>query len=162
MRLTKQTTYALRILLHCAAAGDSLVKAADIARASRITEFNALKIIPLLAHGGFVETTRGRRGGLRLAQPPAQIRVGDVVRITEPARLKDGGIGRHDDDAGAPPPVIERILGDALDAFLDVLDGYTLQDLLDGAGSPDTGSPPAAAKSAAREGRAGLASAVPK
>ena len=69
MRLTKQTSYALRILLHCALRPEAQLKAADIAKAYNITEFNVLKIIPLLVHGGFVKTTRGRRGGLRLARP---------------------------------------------------------------------------------------------
>ena len=72
MRLTKQTTYALRILLHCALAGDEQVKAGDIARAYDITEFNVLKIIPLLVHGGFVKTTRGRQG--RASPCPARRR----------------------------------------------------------------------------------------
>ena len=99
MRLTKQTSYALRILLHCALRPDEQVKAADIARAYNITEFNVLKIIPLLVHGGFVKTMRGRRGGLRLARPAAEIRIGDVVRLTEETHIQADCFGQLHESA---------------------------------------------------------------
>jgi Rrf2 family protein len=130
MRLTKQTTYALRILLHCALAGDEQVKAGDIARAYDITEFNVLKIIPLLVHGGFVKTTRGRKGGLRLARPPQEIRIGDVVRLTEQTRITSEAAPGDDAGMVAKSASINRILGSALGAFVEVLDQHTLQDLV--------------------------------
>jgi Rrf2 family protein len=131
MRLTKQTSYALRILLHCALRPGEQVKAADIAHAYNITEFNVLKIIPLLVHGGFVKTMRGRRGGLRLARQPKDIRIGDVVRLTEETHIQADCFGQLQEacpiQPGAP---INRILGTAIDAFIDVLDQHTLQDLV--------------------------------
>ena len=163
MRLTKQTTYALRILLHCAWAGDRLVKASDIAKASQITEFNVLKIIPLLAHGGFVMTTRGRKGGLRLARPPAEIRIGDVVRVTEHTPVQGEGSGLAvAADEGALPSSIDRILNDALGAFIDALDQHTLQDLADGKSGVDGGSAAATAKAAAWPGRSRFAAVIPE
>ena len=83
MRLTKQTSYALRILIHCAVSGEKHVKAADIAAEHGITEFNVAKIVPILVRGGFIATSRGRTGGLRLARPPEEIGIGDVIRVTE-------------------------------------------------------------------------------
>jgi Rrf2 family protein len=131
MRLTKQTSYALRILLHCALKPDEQVRAADIARAYNITEFNVLKIIPLLVHGGFVRTVRGRRGGLRLARPAADIRIGDVVRLTEETRIQADCFGQAQEICLIQPASpINRILGSALDAFIEVLDQHTLQDLV--------------------------------
>jgi Rrf2 family protein len=131
MRLTKQTSYALRILLHCALHRDEQVKAADIARAYNITEFNVLKIIPLLVHGGFVKTTRGRRGGLRLAMAPADIRIGDVVRLTEETHIQADCFGQlHEECLIQPAAPINRIFGSALGAFIEVLDQHTLQDLV--------------------------------
>ena len=56
MRLTKQTSYALRILIHCAVSGEKHVKAADIAAEHGITEFNVAKIVPILVRGGFIAT----------------------------------------------------------------------------------------------------------
>ena len=70
MRLTKQTSYALRILIHCALSGGKHVKAADIAAEHGITEFNVAKIVPILVRGGFITTSRGRTGGLKLARAP--------------------------------------------------------------------------------------------
>ena len=131
MRLTKQTSYALRILLHCAIRQDTQLKAADIAKAYNITEFNVLKIIPLLVHGGFVKTTRGRRGGLKLARPAAEIRIGDVVRLTEETHIQADCFGQlHDECLIQPAAPINRILDTALGAFIEVLDQHTLQDLV--------------------------------
>ena len=142
MRLTKQTSYALRILLHCALRPDAQLKAADIAKAYNITEFNVLKIIPLLVHGGFVKTMRGRRGGLRLARPAAEIRIGDVVRLTEETHIQADCFGQlHEECLIQHAAPINRILDTALGAFIEVLDQHTLQDLV-------------AARPPAHEGRA--------
>lgn len=131
MRLTKQTSYALRILTHCALQPDTQVKAADIAKAYNITEFNVLKIIPLLVHGGFVKTTRGRRGGLRLAQPAADIRIGDVVRLTEETHIQADCFAQGEKACPILPAApINRIFGSAVHAFIEVLDQHTLQDLV--------------------------------
>lgn len=131
MRLTKQTSYALRILLHCALTPEKQLKAADIAKAYNITEFNVLKIIPLLVHGGFVKTTRGRHGGLRLARPAADIRIGDVVRLTEETHIQADCFGQLPEPCLIQPAApINRILDTALGAFIEVLDQHTLQDLV--------------------------------
>ena len=131
MRLTKQTSYALRILLHCALRPEAQLKAADIAKAYNITEFNVLKIIPLLVHGGFVKTMRGRRGGLKLARPAADIRIGDVVRLTEETHIQADCFGQLTEEcAMLPASPINRILDTALSAFIEVLDQHTLQDLV--------------------------------
>jgi len=131
MRLTKQTSYALRILLHCALRPDQQVRAADIAKAYNITEFNVLKIVPLLVHGGFVKTMRGRRGGLRLAKPASEIRIGDIVRLTEETHIQAACFGQLQDECLIQPAApINRIFGSALGAFIEVLDQHTLQDLV--------------------------------
>lgn len=134
MRLTKQTGYALRILIHCALNPDEQIRAADIAKAHNITEFNVLKIIPLLVQGGFVQTTRGRRGGLRLARPATGIRIGDVLRLTEETHIQADCFGQADKADGAclilRAAPINRIFGSALTAFIEVLDQHTIQDLV--------------------------------
>jgi len=131
MRLTKQTSYALRILTYCALRQGEQVKAADIAKAYSITEFNVLKIIPLLVQGGFIKTTRGRNGGLRLVRPASDIRIGDVVRLTEETRIQADCFGQQAETClvqqAAP---INRIFGTAVGAFIEVLDKHTLQDLV--------------------------------
>jgi Rrf2 family protein len=131
MRLTKQTSYALRILLHCALRPDEQVRAGDIARAYNITEFNVLKIIPLLVQGGFVKTLRGRKGGLRLARPASEIRIGDIVRLTEETHIQADCFGQLQDVCPILPAApINRIFGDAVSAFIEVLDQHTLEELV--------------------------------
>ena len=131
MRLTKQTGYALRILLHCAMAGDRLVKVPEVAKVHQITEHNVFKIIPLLVHGGFMTTTRGRGGGIRLAKPPEEIRIGAVVRVTEETRIEADCYGGETANCPIRPAApINRILDEALDAFIEVLDQHTLKDLM--------------------------------
>jgi Rrf2 family protein len=130
MRLTKQTGYALRILLHCALTPDRSVTAAEVARTQRITEHNVFKIVPMLVEGGFLDTTRGRGGGIRLAQTPGDIRIGDVVRVTEETHIEAECFGGGADCAIRPVAPINRILDDALHAFIEVLDQHTLLDLV--------------------------------
>ncbi|ESR23894.1 Rrf2 family transcriptional regulator [Lutibaculum baratangense] len=131
MRLTKQTGYALRILIHCGQAQGKLVKVPEIARAYQITEHNLFKIIPLLVQRGVLETVRGRGGGIRLARPAKDIRLGEVVKATEETRIEADCLGG---DIGACPirPIapINRILDEAISAFIDVLEQYTLEDLV--------------------------------
>ncbi|TCT09814.1 BadM/Rrf2 family transcriptional regulator [Tepidamorphus gemmatus] len=130
MRLTKQTGYALRILIHCAVAGDRSVTVSEIARAQNITEHNVFKIVPMLVQGGFLETTRGRGGGIRLSRDPAEIRIGDVVRVTEATHIEAECVGGAVECPIRPVAPINRILDEALNAFIDVLDQHTLRDLV--------------------------------
>ncbi|MCT8971288.1 RrF2 family transcriptional regulator [Microbaculum marinisediminis] len=130
MRLTKQTGYALRILLHCALSPERSVTVAEIARTQHITEHNVFKIVPMLVEGGFLETTRGRGGGIKLACKPGDIRIGDVVRVTEETHIEAECFGGGADCAIRPVAPINRILDDALSAFIEVLDQHTLLDLV--------------------------------
>lgn len=129
MRLTKQTGYAIRILLHCALAGDRYVKVTEIARRNQITEHNIFKIVPILVHSGFLEALRGRNGGIRLARPAEEIRIGDVVRATEITHVEADCFGIASDCAIRPVAPINRMLDHALEAFINVLDGHTLAEL---------------------------------
>lgn len=130
MRLTKQTGYALRILIHCALAEGRSVTVAEVAGAQHITEHNVFKIVPLLVEGGFLQTSRGRGGGIRLAREPGDIRIGDVVRCTEETHIEAECFGGGADCAIRPVAPINRILDDALGAFIEVLDQHTLRDLV--------------------------------
>ena len=131
MRLTKQTSYAIRILVHCAQMDGRYVKTAEIARLYQITEHNVLKIVPLLVEGGFLETMRGRSGGIRLARPASEIGIGDVVRVTEATHVEADCFGGQPAECAIRPAApINRILDEALGAFVSVLDRHILQDLV--------------------------------
>jgi len=131
MRLNKSTSYAVRILIDCAKAGDRLIKVADIAQRLDITQQNAFKIVHLLSRAGFLASVRGRNGGVRLARPAAKIRIGDVVRAIEFTRV-DGGQGNAS---------LSQIVDDALEAFITVLDQHTLAEMAKaGQGASETGA----------------------
>ncbi|WP_375672447.1 Rrf2 family transcriptional regulator, partial [Bartonella sp. AA16SXTY] len=83
MRLTKQTNYALRILMYCADNQESLSRIPEIAKAYAVSELFLFKILQPLVEAGFVKTVRGRNGGVKLAKPAAEISVADVVKVTE-------------------------------------------------------------------------------
>jgi Rrf2 family transcriptional regulator, nitric oxide-sensitive transcriptional repressor len=131
MRLTRFTDYSLRTLIYLGLHDDTLVSIADVARAYRVKENHLTKVVARLAQLGLVETVRGRKGGLRLARLPAQIRIGEVVRATEDnLAIVECFASTACRLTGACQ--LELVLHGALDAFLAVLDRYTLDDLVFG------------------------------
>lgn len=129
MRLTKQTSHAIRILIECARGGEAPIKVAEIAAQLEITQQNVFKLVHILSHAGFVKGSRGRYGGVQLARPASDIRIGDVVRATENTHIEieDAGPGRK--VAGRPAQLINSVLDTALDAFITVLDQHTIADM---------------------------------
>jgi Rrf2 family iron-responsive transcriptional regulator len=83
MRLTRQSSYAIRTLIYCAVNGERLSRIADIAKAHAISELFLFKLIRPLVDAGQLETVRGRRGGIRLARPASDISLLDAVKLTE-------------------------------------------------------------------------------
>lgn len=132
MRLTRQTNYAFRALMYCAANADSLSRVSTIAKAYGISEAFLFKIINPLSDAGLLETVRGRNGGVRLAKAPRDITLLDVVRVTE-----DGFVMAEcfeSDDANCPlidHCALNRALREALGAFMEVLMSYTIADLVE-------------------------------
>jgi Rrf2 family nitric oxide-sensitive transcriptional repressor len=126
MRLTRYTDYALRVLMHLAARPERLATIGEMARVHRISQNHLMKVVHDLRKEGFLEAVRGRSGGMRLARPAAEIGIGAVVRHTEEGfDLVDCGscvIARACSLTG--------VLGEAVRAFLAVLDKYTLADLV--------------------------------
>jgi Rrf2 family nitric oxide-sensitive transcriptional repressor len=126
MRLTRYTDYAMRVLLYLGARPEALCSISEVSRAYGISQNHLMKVVNDLARAGYVASVRGRFGGIRLGRPAGEINVGAVVRHTE-----DG----FDlvDCAGcviAPACGLTGALDEALAAFMRVLDGYTLEDLL--------------------------------
>lgn len=126
MRLTAHTDYALRILLHATLAEaedpQALLSIAKVANAHAISRNHAMKVVNELANAGLLETVRGRGGGFRLGRPADQIRLGDVVRLTEPnLQPADCGSCIMRGNCGLVSP-----LDRAMQAFLAELDKHTL------------------------------------
>lgn len=130
MRLNLQTDYALRLLMHLAANTQGLVTIAEVADRFRISRAHLMKVAFLLGKGGFVQTVRGRAGGLRLAREARDIRVGDVFRFMEGGAELVGCVGLAQGDCVVSKACrLRGVLGEALTAFIGVLDRYTLADL---------------------------------
>jgi len=130
MRLTLFSDYALRVLLYTAAAGDRLVTIEETARAYGISKAHLMKVVNILTRTGYVKGKRGRSGGFMLARPPEEIRLGEVVRATEPdfALVECFGAGNRCFITGSCR--MANVLNEALSAFAATLDRYTLKDIL--------------------------------
>lgn len=131
MRLTMHTDYALRLLMHLALAPDRLVTISEVAEAYAISRNHLVKVAHELGKEGFVEAVRGRGGGLRLARVPEQIGIGEVVRaMEEDFRIVECFDRKINACCIAPACRLKHLLADALNAWLAVLDGATLADLV--------------------------------
>lgn len=133
MRLTLHTDYALRTLLYLGARPEVRVSIREIAHAYGISENHLVKVVYRLGQGEFIKTIRGRGGGLMLARPAEEIRIGTVVRFTEEDMMLvdcDGLSSGGRPCILSPACRLRGVLGEALDAFMGVLDRYTLADIL--------------------------------
>jgi Rrf2 family nitric oxide-sensitive transcriptional repressor len=130
MRLTNRTNYALRTLQLAALRAPELVRVEEVARAHGISRAHVTKIVRDLGGRDVLETVRGRGGGFRLARPAEEITVGAVVRRTEgPIAL----VECFEPATNSCPLIgvcrLSSGLGEALEAFLAVLDRLTVADI---------------------------------
>jgi Rrf2 family nitric oxide-sensitive transcriptional repressor len=126
MRLTRYTDYSLRVLMHLALREGRLCSIGEIARAYQISHNHLTKVVVALGRDGFVETVRGRLGGIRLARPANAISVGEVVRRTEE------GFTLADCSGCTLSPAcgLTGVLAEGAAAMLKVFDAHTIADLL--------------------------------
>jgi Rrf2 family nitric oxide-sensitive transcriptional repressor len=130
MKLTAFTDYSLRVLIYLAADTTRRATIAEIAESFGISENHLVKVVHFLGKQGWIETVRGKGGGILLAMPPGQVGVGKVVRDTEGAAMpaecfsEDGGNCVISDACR-----LKGVLGEAVKAFYEVLDRYTLEDI---------------------------------
>src|SRR3546814_18759275 len=80
LRFTRYTDYSLRVLIHLALHDGRLCSIGEISRTYDVSHNHLMKVVNALARDGFIETVRGRTGGMRLARPADRITVGEVVR----------------------------------------------------------------------------------
>jgi Rrf2 family nitric oxide-sensitive transcriptional repressor len=126
MRLTTFSDYTLRTLMYLALHPNRFVTIAEIAGAYKISSNHLMKVVQDLSGSGAVVTLRGQRGGLRLARPATEIRVGDVIRRTEP----DTALVPCLDCVIHPGCRLHGLLDQAMEAFMAVLDRHTIADLV--------------------------------
>jgi Rrf2 family transcriptional regulator, iron-responsive regulator len=131
MRLTRQTNYAVRILMYCAANPDRLSRIPEIAAAYSVSELFLFKILQPLVENGLIATVRGRNGGVKLGRAADRITLFDVVRVTE----ENFAMAEcFENDATECPLVdscaLNEALRKALGAFFEVLESYSIDDLV--------------------------------
>lgn len=131
MRLAQHSDYAFRMLIHAALKDPARVTVSEVAQAYSLSSAHLQKVAQTLAAHGYLQTIRGRSGGLRLAQSPDAIRLGQVATITEPDFQIAPCMSPSDGDCPIYEPcVLRTALTNASQAFLDELNKWTLADLI--------------------------------
>ncbi|VAV94681.1 Nitrite-sensitive transcriptional repressor NsrR [hydrothermal vent metagenome] len=130
MRLTTQTDYALRMLMYLATQDGSRT-IDEIASAYDISRNHLMKVAQRLAANDFIISQRGRGGGLTLAREPAEINIGAVIRMMENTdQFVECQMGSSNGCIITPVCGLQHMIRDAVDAFLNHLDQFTLEDAL--------------------------------
>lgn len=133
MRLTTRTNLAMRTLMFCAANAERTVCKSEIAQVCDASENHLAQVVRQLGHAGFIEATRGRNGGMRLARKPEDINVGAVFREFEgSAGFAECFEGGENTCPLAAVCLLRPALGEALEAFYRSLDRLSLRDLVAG------------------------------
>ncbi|MFT8323356.1 MAG: Rrf2 family transcriptional regulator [Bacillus sp. (in: firmicutes)] len=131
MRLTSYTDYSLRVLIYLATDNEKrLVNIKEIAETYNISKNHLMKVIYNLGKMEYIETIRGRNGGMRLAMDPSAINIGEVVRRTEEDFYLVECFEHQDKCIITPVCSLKHLFSEALEQFLKVLDQYTLEDIV--------------------------------
>lgn len=131
MKLTRQADYSLRVLLFLALRPDEVATVGEIASAYRVSAHHLAKVAQLLGKRGYVELLRGQSGGLKLLADPSLLRIGDVVRETEPNfELLECFNAEKNSCPLDPSCALKGVFKQAERRFLETLDQYTLADMM--------------------------------
>ena len=131
MQLSLFTDYSLRVLIYLGAHPDRLCTISETAAAYRISSNHLMKVVNRLSSDGYIETVRGKGGGMRLSRAPKMINLGDVVRHTEERfDIVECFNEKYQDCPLFPACTLRSVLTDAHRNFMATLDRHTLQDVL--------------------------------
>lgn len=130
MRLSAFSDYSLRVLMYLGVQQDRLATIAEIAAAHDISKSHLMKVVHQLGRSGYIETVRGKGGGLRLARATQEIVVGEVIRHTESDFTMAECFADKSTCRIQGACCLPSILNEALKALFLVLDGYTVADLV--------------------------------
>ncbi|MFZ0075950.1 Rrf2 family transcriptional regulator [Exiguobacterium sp. RIT452] len=129
MRITQYTDYGLRVLIYLGLHRQEITPMPAIANHYGISSNHLMKVTQQLAKLGYVESTRGRTGGLRLIRDPEEINIGKVVREMEPMDIVEC-FSANGHCVIEPHCQLKGILGRALRAFIRELEQHTLAELI--------------------------------
>ena len=139
MRLTMMTDYAMRLLMYVPQHPDRLCTIAEVARVYDISEAHLMKVTHQLGLHGWIETVRGKGGGMRLAHPPDRINLGAVVRSMESDFQLTECFGTGNQCSLTGSCKLTGIVQEALQAFLKAFDSRTLADIVPSGKGGETG-----------------------
>lgn len=130
MRITRYTDYSLRVLIYLATRKGELATIQQIADSYDISRNHLMKVVHQLNKKGYIETVRGKKGGMRLRRQPRDINIGVLVRETE----QDLNVVECHSDSNAcsiaPVCGLKGMFAEAVAEFLKTLDRYTLEDVI--------------------------------
>lgn len=129
MQLDKFTDYGLRILMTLAVLEPEKVSVASIAQRFQVSEHHLSKVATKLAKGGYIQSERGRAGGLRLAKPADEISIGAVLRWLKQDEPIVECFAAGNNCLITPACGLRTPLQEAQEAFFAALDSYSLQDV---------------------------------
>jgi len=139
MRLTHMTDYAMRLLMYLAQRPERRCTIAEVAGSHAISEAHLMKITHQLGLAGWIATTRGKGGGIRLAREPREIVLGAVVRTMEPDFFIVECFSTGNSCQLTGNCKLTGVMDGALRSFMRHLDEHTLADILpQPAGTPST------------------------
>jgi len=130
MRLTHMTDYAMRLLIYLAQHPQRLCTIAEVARHYEISEAHLTKITHQLGLAGWIATTRGKGGGIKLAREPQDIGLGAVVRTMEPDFFIVECFSTGNSCLLTGSCKLTGVMDGALHSFMHYLDDYSLADVL--------------------------------
>lgn len=131
MQLRTYSDYSIRVLMYAALQSPERATVDEVAEAFSISRHYLVKVVHELGRSGYLDTHRGLGGGFTLGRPPEEIRLGDVVRMGEGTETVIGCIDTKDKQCQLLPACrLKGVLDEAAAAFFDVLDRYTLADLI--------------------------------
>ncbi len=128
MNVTRFTDYSLRVLIFTALHNGELVTIKEIAEKYEISKNHLMKVVQELSNRGYLIATRGKNGGIRLSKDPAEINIGELVRLQEQGSTLVECFGNDNQCVITPACQLKQIFAQAMEAFFLHLDNYTLAD----------------------------------
>ena len=130
MRFSIFSDYSLRVLMYLGSKPERLATIAEIAQFYGISENHLMKVVNQLATLGYIETIRGKGGGMRLARDPKTIILGKVIRDTEKDFALAECFNDHSTCRIQSDCSLQTVLSSALAGMFSVLDKHTLEDII--------------------------------
>ena len=130
MHITRFTDYSLRVLMYLVTQDEELSTIRDIAESYGISKNHLMKVVQELSAKGYIESIRGKNGGIRLKTPPEEINIGRLVRAFESEHPVVECEGENNQCVITPSCQLKRVFGEAMESFFSSLDHYTLADIM--------------------------------